>query len=243
VTDYSTIKEQVAEFYEQHHSRGKYDYLYGDEGRKDTLVRLVGRGQRVLDLACRSGNFTQHYCHGNDVIGVDIDRKALDLLRERLGLETHWLDVDYEPLPFPSASFDVVVFTEAMEHLRFPRRALAEIRRVLKPDGRLVGSVPNAFRLRNRWRFLCGRPYETDPSHLRSYSAHTLREALSAEFHTAEIIPVSGHLLGGGRHGVPVFQWLPHRVRCLFCLGLIFVCRGRRGAEQDGPANGSQLSS
>jgi len=231
MTDESTIKERVAEFYEQHHSRGKYDYLFGDEDRKDTLVRLVGWGGRVLDVGCRSGNFTQHYCNGNDVIGVDIDRKALELFRQRLHFEGHWIDVDNEPLPFPSASFDVVVFTEVMEHLRFPGKALKELRRVLKPDGRLVGSVPNAFRLRNRWRFLRGIPYDKDQSHMRSYSADTLHKALSAEFHSVEIIPVSGHLLGGGRMGVPVFRWLPYRLRCLFCLDLVFVCKVPKEAE------------
>lgn len=229
--DHSTIKEQIAVFYEQHHSRGKYDYLFGDAGRKDTLVGLVGKGKRVLDVGCRSGNLVQHYHQGNQVTGVDIDRNALALFRERLGLEGHWVDIDYEALPFADGSFDVVVFTEVMEHVRFPRKVLAEIRRVLSPDGTLIGSVPNAFRLRNRWRFIRGEPFEVDPSHLRSYSADTLRKELSAEFGSSEIVPVSGHLLGGGRRGVPVFSWLPHRMRCLFCLDLIFVCTGRPGAK------------
>jgi hypothetical protein len=35
-------KEQVAAFYEAHHSRGKYDYLYGGEDRKELFVQLVG---------------------------------------------------------------------------------------------------------------------------------------------------------------------------------------------------------
>ena len=225
-----TIKENVAEFYERHHSRGKYDYLYGDEERKETLVRLIGRGHRVLDIGCRAGNLTKFYCEGNQVAGVDVDRKALELFEKNLGLEGEWIDVDYEPLPFSPGSFDVVVFTEVMEHLRFPSKALAEIGRILEPGGRLIGSVPNAFRLRNRWRFICGKPFETDPSHLRSYSPSSLRDALAEHFGKVEILPVSGHLLGGGRHGVPVFRWLPHRIRCLFCLDLVFIAsQGRTG--------------
>jgi SAM-dependent methyltransferase len=216
-------KEQVANFYEEHHKHGKYDYLYGDEERRDLLVKLVGKSQRVLDIGCRAGNLTKHYCGGNDVVGVDVDRRALEIFRERLGFEARWLDVDVEPLPFEDASFDVVVFTEVMEHLRFPHRALVEIRRVLKPAGRLIGSVPNAFRLRNRLRFLIGKPFDIDPSHVRLYSAPLVREALERHFQTVEIYPVSGHLLGGGRYGTPVFSWLPFSIRALFCLDLVFL--------------------
>lgn len=216
-------KEQVAAFYEAHHSRGKYDYLYGGEDRKELFVRLVGTGRKVLEVGCRAGNLTQYFAPGNEVVGVDIDRAALKLFEERLGAKGHWIDVDEEPLPFADKSFDVVVFSEVMEHVRFPQKALAEIRRVLKLDGRLIGSVPNSFRLRNRLRFLAGNQYESDPSHLRQYSFSILRRELESQFRDVEIHPVSGHLLGGGSTGIPVFPWLPFRVRALFALDLVFL--------------------
>ncbi|MBM3845646.1 MAG: class I SAM-dependent methyltransferase [Verrucomicrobia bacterium] len=220
-------KERVSEFYEKHHSRGKYDYLYGGEDRKRALVELIGKGNKVLDIGCRSGNLTQHYCEGNEVTGVDIDRKALELFRDRLGLPGHWVDVDAEPLPFSDASFDVVVMTEVMEHLRFPKQVLQEIRRVLRPGGRFVGSVPNAFRLRNRLKFMVGKPFESDPSHLRSYSTRLLRKELEGFFSEVRIVPVSGHLLGGGRFGVPVYPWLPNGLRTLFALDLVWESEKR----------------
>ena len=225
----SIPREQVARFYERHHSgKRKYDHVFGDDERRDTLIHFVGRGGRVLDIGCRSGSLTKYYIEGNDVVGVDVDRDALKLFRERLGLEAHWLDMDRDPLPFPDSSFDVVVCTEVLEHLRFPATALAEIRRVLRPTGRLVGSVPNATRLRNRWRFLTGTLHE-DPTHLRMYSPDTLRDELAAVCQTIDILPVSGHVFGGGKHGVPVFHWLPGGFRRLMCENLIFVCSGWRG--------------
>ncbi|HKS36762.1 MAG TPA: class I SAM-dependent methyltransferase [Verrucomicrobiae bacterium] len=216
-------KNQIAAFYEEHQKRGKYDYLYGDEARKDLFVRLIGQGRSVLEVGCRAGNLTQHYAQGNQVVGCDVDRNALKLFEERLGLKGIWLDADQEPLPFPDASFDVVVLAEVMEHLRFPARALREIARVLKADGRLVGSVPNAFRFRNRLRFLFGKPYELDPSHLRSYSVTLVRKQLEPYFNNIEILPVGGHLIGGGRTGIPVFPWLPDRIKAFFALDLIFT--------------------
>ena len=218
-------KEQVASFYEAHHSRGKYDYFYGGEDRKKLFVQLVGTGKVVLEVGCRAGNLTQHYVSGNTLVGVDIDRAALKLFEERLGTKGYWVDVDTEPLPFLNGAFDVVVFSEVMEHVRFPKKALAEICRVLRPGGRLIGSVPNAFRLRNRFRFLFGQQYESDPSHLRQYSSVILKRELESHFSDIKIHPVSGHLLGGGRTGIPVFSWLPFRIRSLFALDLVFVGR------------------
>tara|TARA_A200000113_G_scaffold225505_1_gene246579 strand:- start:43 stop:720 length:678 start_codon:yes stop_codon:yes gene_type:complete len=216
-------KKQVAEFYEDFQSRGKYDYFYGDEKRKNLYIQLIGKGNKILEVGCRSGNLTQFYHEGNQVVGIDVDRNALIEFEKRLNLKSHWVDVDAEDLPFDDEMFDVVVFSEVMEHLRFPQKALSEISRVLIKNGRLIGSVPNAFRLRNRWKFLRGKPFESDPSHLRSYSESSLKLELEKRFNDVKIHPVSGHLLGGGSTGVPVYSWLPYRIRALFSLDLLFV--------------------
>jgi len=219
----NTQKSQVAEFYEEFQSHGKYDYLYGDDARKDLYVQLIGKERDILEVGCRAGNLTQHFHEGNKVVGIDVDRNALKEFEKRLGLEGHWVDADSEGFPFEAERFDTVVFSEVMEHLRFPQKALKEIARVLKPGGRLIGSVPNAFRLRNRIKFLRGKPYESDPSHLRSYSHELVRKELGTFFERIEIHPISGHLLGGGSTGIPVFTWLPFRIRALFALDLVFV--------------------
>jgi SAM-dependent methyltransferase len=69
---------------------------------------------------------------------------------------------------------------ELFEHLQFPDALVAEIRRVLRPGGVLVGSVPNAFRVQSRLRFLAGRAPEDDPTHLRMFSPRAVRELLAA---------------------------------------------------------------
>lgn len=218
-------KKQIAEFYEDFQSRGKYDYFYGDEKRKNLYVQLIGKGNKILEVGCRSGNLTQFYHEGNQVEGIDVDRNALLEFEKRLNLKSYWVDVDSEDIPFDDESFDLVVFSEVMEHLRFPQKALAEISRVLIKNGRLIGSVPNAFRLRNRWKFLFGKPFELDPSHLRSYSHHSLKKEINQVFGSVEIHPISGHLFGGGSTGVPVYEGLPYLIRRLFALDLVFVAQ------------------
>jgi len=216
-------KNQVAEFYEDFQSRGKYDYFYGDEKTKNLYIQLIGKGNRILEVGCRSGNLTQFYHEGNQVEGIDVDRNALVEFEKRLKLKGYWVDVDSEDLPFDDGTFDVVVFSEVMEHLRFPQKALCEIARVLRKNGTLIGSVPNAFRMRNRLKFLLGKPFESDPSHLRSYSDKTLTEELNKVFEKIQIHPISGHLIGGGSTGFPVYEWLPYPIRNLFALDLVFV--------------------
>ena len=137
----------------------------------------IGRGRRVLDLGCRSGAFTRHFLDGNEVVGLDVDRVALDKAAE-LGIEPVMANVE-EPLPFDDASFDAVVAGELFEHLQFPDGLVAEVRRVLCPGGVLVGSVPNAFRVQSRLRFLRGRPPEDDPTHLHMFSPDAVRALLT----------------------------------------------------------------
>lgn len=77
----------------------------------------------------------------------------------RWGVALGTCNLGREPFPFPDASFDMVAITEVMEHLAIaPGRVFLEIRRVLKPDGRLLLSLPNMADLMNRIKFLLGRP-------------------------------------------------------------------------------------
>jgi SAM-dependent methyltransferase len=57
---------------------------------------------------------------------------------------------DASDLPFEDESFDAAICIEVLEHLFAPQDAAAEIRRVLRPGGRLIASVPNAVYWRMR---------------------------------------------------------------------------------------------
>jgi SAM-dependent methyltransferase len=161
------------------HQAKRDDFVFGADERAGLIARLVGGpGLRVLDLGCRAGALTEHFAAGNEVVGCDVDRGALERAVERLGIETHWLDVE-DDLPFDDETFDVVVAGELLEHLAQPARTVAEAHRVLVPGGRLVGSVPNAFRLKSRIRFALGRHPESDATHLQLFTPAMLRDLLS----------------------------------------------------------------
>jgi SAM-dependent methyltransferase len=167
----------LQERYEEHHRerRDEGDFVFVPE-RIPLFVEAIGHGKRVLDLGCRSGALTRHFLEGNSVVGLDVDAAALEKARA-LGIEPVQANVE-EPLPFEEGSFDAVVAGELLEHLQFPDALVAEAKRVLRPGGVLVGSVPNAFRVQSRLRFLRGRAPEDDPTHLRMFSADAMRELL-----------------------------------------------------------------
>ena len=192
--------EHLSDRYGEHHrtARGR-EFVYAGQERVDLFRRYVGGpGRRVLDLGCRYGALTRTYAGGNDVVGVDVDREAL-AEAAKLGIETRWADVD-EPLPFPDATFDVVVAGELLEHVRDPARLVGEAERLLRPGGTFVASVPNAFRLKNRLRFLAGRKPEDDPTHLHMFSPDEVRALLNGfddpqlHFIAGRFVPLHGRL-------------------------------------------------
>ena len=66
-------------------------------------------------------------------------------------------------------------------------------RRHLEDD---YGSVPNAFRLKNRIRFLVGREFERDPTHLHHFSIEGLQRMLGSQFKVVRIRPSVGRFVG-----------------------------------------------
>jgi len=66
---------------------------------------------------------------------------------------------------------------------------------VLRPGGTFVGSVPNAYRLKNRLRFLLGREPEDDPTHLQMFSPGDVQRLL-APFEEPQLHFIAGRLVG-----------------------------------------------
>jgi 2-polyprenyl-3-methyl-5-hydroxy-6-metoxy-1,4-benzoquinol methylase len=186
--------DQLSNRYAEHNrvERGA-GFVFAGPEREVLFRRYVGGpGRRVLDLGCRDGALTRTYAAGNEVVGVDADREAL-AEAAKLEIETHWADLD-EPLDLEDDSFDVVVAGELLEHLRDPHRLVGQVRRVLRPGGTFVASVPNAYRLKRRLLFLAGRAPDDDPTHLHMFSPADVRELL-AGFEQPELHFVAGRLV------------------------------------------------
>ena len=211
-------KARLEETYRRHHTdHNRYGYLYCHGERVPYLKKWIGTGKRVLDLGCRDGQLTASYVDGNQVVGVDIDRAALEIAQQRLSIETRWLDLNTE-WPFAPESFDVIFAGEILEHLYFLTPFLENLYFTLKPGGLFIGSVPNTFRLRNRLKFLAGYEFECDPTHVRMFSRGKLQSLLSLFFSDIEIIPIRGKVLPGWS----IAPGMPYLFHALFAKDLLW---------------------
>lgn len=104
------------------------------------LVDAVAPGprDRVLDVAAGTGNVAvRAAARGAHVTACDIAPRMVQLGRERTGPAVTWIETDVEDLPLPDASIDLALSTFGLIFARRPEVALAQLRRVLVPGGRL----------------------------------------------------------------------------------------------------------
>ena len=111
----------------------------------DRLVGLSGAhsGDRVLDVGCGTGYFARRLAPvvqpDGSVVGIDPSRPMLDFATEHAPPNCTFRIAGAEDLPFPDASFDLVVSSLAFHHIPAEGRAdaLREMFRVLRPGGRV----------------------------------------------------------------------------------------------------------
>ena len=133
------------------------------------FVRSLGHVERALDLGCGDGRLTREL-DATEVTAADVSSVAL-------ARAARWVRdarmVELEPdavLPFEDGSFDLVLCSETIEHVRDVQLLLSEIRRVLRPGGTLALTTPANFPV--------GRRPDPLSPHLRFLSRRSLRGLL-----------------------------------------------------------------
>ena len=133
----------------------------GDYGKVGVTLLMMGEllveavdlhpGQRVLDVASGNGNASLAAARRfGEVVGIDYVPMLLDEGRERAkaeGLAVDFREGDAEELPFPDASFDVVLSTLGVMFAPNQQKAAAELLRVVRPGGKIgmANWVPDGY--------------------------------------------------------------------------------------------------
>lgn len=121
------------------------------------IIKLAGQNKNILDIGCSTG-YLAHFLkkQNNNVSGIDFLNKAVAIAREN-EIDAYVCDIENEQLPFRKGSFDLVVFSEVIEHLIDPDIALKKIYQVLKKNGLLIVSTPNIAYIQYRLELLFGK--------------------------------------------------------------------------------------
>jgi SAM-dependent methyltransferase len=133
--------DTIAESYSTDNESSLFNAYY----ERPAMLGLAGDvdGRRVLDAGCGSGPLSAALrAKGAVVTGFDASPAMVELARQRLGddADLHVAELG-RPLPFADDAFDDVVLSLVLHYLRDWTEPLAELRRVLKPGGRLLLSV------------------------------------------------------------------------------------------------------
>src|SRR6476469_10544277 len=127
------------------YSASNENNLFNAYYARPEMIRLAGdvAGLEILDAGCGSGPLMEAL-RGKDAVvsGVGLSPAMVELARQRLGEDADVRVADLgAPLPYPDDTFDLVVASLSLHYVKDWDSALAELRRVLKPGGRLIVSI------------------------------------------------------------------------------------------------------
>ena len=116
---------------------------------------------KILDVGCGEGITTEKM----GAIGLDLNRGTVK-------------GSAYD-IPFPDETFGAVTLLEVIEHLEEPEKAMVEIKRVLKPGGKIIMLFPNDWIFKIAWFLfgMCGEIFR-DRGHLRQWTPRKAKELL-----------------------------------------------------------------
>ncbi len=153
----------------------------------------LDRQSIVLDAGCGAGHTSLAFSsQARRVVACDFTPAMLaqagQLAQEHGAQNIHMQLADVESLPFPAASFDLVVTRYSAHHWLQPQRALAQFRRVIKPGGELLVSDIMAHEDYAQDSFLQAFELLRDTSHVRDYRLSEWRAMLEDAGYAVDVL-------------------------------------------------------
>ena len=156
-----------------YNSRYKNNFPVGSLSKKDRSYykcvlekALYKKRYRVLDVACGTGKYCEIFPNMQDYYGVDFSAEAVGIASKTYG-KANFFCCSADTMPFKDAIFDFLICIGSLEHFPSMGKALIEMRRVLKLNGKLYLELPNLFFLGYFCRYVVmkkspwsGQPFE-----------------------------------------------------------------------------------
>ncbi len=167
-----------------------HDYLLPVIDEIVSQIAKVKTGGSILDLGCGNGSLCGHFAQkGFQTTGVDSSQSGIQIAKKNYSESSFFCFSLDEPVPRELKNkFDIVISTEVIEHLYFPRNLLKFANECLKPGGVIAISTPYHGYLKNLCLSLTNHwdrhfTVEWDCGHIKFFSVNSLRKmALESGF-------------------------------------------------------------
>jgi 2-polyprenyl-3-methyl-5-hydroxy-6-metoxy-1,4-benzoquinol methylase len=156
------------------------NWVSGDKVYRVRFYQNLLEDKEILDVGCANGYMKQDWIHkyivqkSKKTLGLDIDKQAIENIKKKFGLDVIYGDAQNFEL---NQKFDLVHAGELIEHLDCPAGFLKSVHKHLVPDGKLILTTPNAYRIVNFLYNIFGR-LEVNKEHTCWYCDVTLTQLL-----------------------------------------------------------------
>lgn len=178
--------------------KAAYRWAEGPDAREVAFTAIADAApRRVLEVGCGEGELAARVGLelGCEVVAIDASERMVEITRTR-GVDARLGDV--QALPFEDGEFDCAVANWMLYHVPDLDRALAELARVLRADGRFVAATNSREHLSELWQLVGRDHFGTS----RGFSAESGGAALARHFARVERIDVEGTLVFPDRAAV-----------------------------------------
>lgn len=139
----------------------------------------LGNNIRFLDFGCGSGTLLSKIVKVNsqlEVHGADVSKQAITIIKKKIPKGKFYHIQDGKKLPFKKNSFDFILASDVLEHIYDTEFIFQELYRVLKPNGKLLITVPYHGMVKNIVITFLGfdEYFEPKQPHIRFYTKNNL---------------------------------------------------------------------
>jgi len=184
--------------------------------RKKSVLHLgcIGETDAPLEVKIEQASQLLHHkveAVASEVYGIDIDSEAIQLYTQKLGVKNLFIgDVEHLENVEINKKFDIILFTDLMEHISNPGLAVEGIKKFADDNTEVIISVPHSFGLPNYIRYVLGK-FREGNQHVAVYNSANLKNLL--ERHGFRIVEL-----------ITAFERLPKGIKKVFyLLPLLFL--------------------
>jgi len=173
-------------------------------GRQDILRLIPNTARLVLDVGCSTGvlGASVKAFTGAKVVGIEYSKEMAGIACRRID---EVLIGDAEKILsdgiLDKYSFDTIIFADVLEHMKDPWKSMQKAVRLLKPNGRIISSIPNVRHIDTIYNLVIKGywPYRSrgihDRSHLRFFTKKNIVELIESSGMCVEVIQCNYRLL------------------------------------------------